>query len=50
MIINAILSFYIMILELLGIMAGALLLQGVVYWLTGFSIYNFINKFLYKEL
>ncbi len=31
-------------LELLGIFIGALLIQGLVYWTTGISIYNSIDK------
>lgn len=31
-------------LELLGILVGTLLIQGVVYWTTGFSIAKGIDK------
>lgn len=30
--------------ELIGVFAIAMLIQGVVYWTTGFSIYNYLLK------
>lgn len=31
-------------------MIVTLLLQAIVYWTTGFSIYNWLNKKLFKEV
>jgi hypothetical protein len=39
------LSFYI-----ISSLIIAFLIQGVVYWLTGFSIYNYLNKKLFIEV
>jgi hypothetical protein len=36
-------------LELIGVFVAALLIQGVVYWTTGFSIARYLNKKLIKE-
>lgn len=36
-------------LELIGIFAGALLIQGLVYRLTGFSIYNKLVKVMITD-
>lgn len=36
-------------LELVGVMVGALLIQGIVYWTTGFSIAKCLNKILIED-
>lgn len=35
-------------LELIGILVLAMLIQGVTYWTTKFSIYNYLKKVLVK--
>ena len=40
----------IMYFEIMGLMAAGLLIQGIVYWTTGFSIFNKISEILFKEV
>lgn len=44
MLIDGLFSFIIIILEIIGVFTITLLIQGLVYWLTGVSIYNKIME------
>lgn len=35
--------------EILGVMLGGLLIQGITYWTTGFSIFNYLTKKLFTN-
>jgi hypothetical protein len=37
-------------LEVIGIFIGALLIQGIVYWTTGFNIVKTLDSIFFKEV
>lgn len=48
--INLFISLMMGIVYLIGILGAGMLIQGLVYWTTGFSIFNKLNKILFKEV
>lgn len=39
----------VIIAELIGVIIAGMLIQGIVYWITGFSIYNYLIKRLITD-